>query len=63
MTNCKGCPFLEMITESVPRCMIGFVSFYDYEKKIVISKDCQLEIVQYAVKDKRDSITFIPEEE
>jgi len=52
-----------MITESVPRCMIGFVSFYDYEKKIVISKDCQLEIVQYAVKDKRDSITFIPEEE
>ena len=27
------------------------------------SKDCQLEIVQYALKDKRDSITFIPEEE
>ena len=68
MTNCKGCPFLpnQLIREKLIRfeCCGGFVVDNNYyPKEEPSSKDCQLELVQYTLKDKRDSITFIPEEE
>ena len=62
--NCKGCPFLpnQLIREKLIKfeCCGGFIVD---NKEEPTSKDCQLEVVQYTLKDKDDSITFIPEAE
>jgi hypothetical protein len=61
MTNCKGCPFLyDDKIEAILICNLEYT--VDSVDGLVTSKDCKLELVQYTLKDKSDSITFIPNE-
>ena len=69
MISCKGCPFLsEREIELEDDCY----SYWDCALKFTIdgepmgmppaSPDCKLEAVTYSLKDKKDSIDFIPKE-
>ena len=66
MTNCKGCPFLyddEYDDEFFHYACNLLYDVWTLDKEGEInptSKDCKLEIVTYALKDRRDSINFIP---
>lgn len=68
MTNCKQgdktCPFF-MFWYGV-KCSLGYtikIIPSDQNLKFPFSQDCQLDIVQYSLKDKANSITFEPERE
>ena len=75
MISCKGCPFLTSIkdilvvnkeTEEVSYTLNGYVCALGYYiercKDSYTSKGCKLEAVTYSLKDKKDSIDFIPKE-
>lgn len=57
-TECFGCPFLLRVMNN-SRCSLNY-SFADSGEKDPVSYNCQLEIVQYAVKTEHSSITFLP---
>ncbi len=73
MINCKGCPFLydeeydEEYDDIYYLCSIGYTvgttaDIIDSTIKTATSPDCKLEAVTYSLKDKKDSIDFIPKE-
>ena len=41
-------------------CTLMYDVIIDFGADTTTSEDCKLEIVTYALKDKRDSINFIP---
>ena len=64
MISCKGCPFLYS-WDDAPNCV--FLCNLGYDVITMpdlrpISEDCKLEAVTYSLKDKKDSIDFIPKE-
>ena len=64
--NCKGCPFLVDFEDYDHLCTLGFRVYTDDFANMddgneePYTDNCKLEIVTYALKDKRDSINFIP---
>jgi hypothetical protein len=72
MKRCNGCPFLIVdIPDDEEHgetftvtwfCNIKHNVDLNPDTAIFLSPDCQLEIVQYALKDKPDSVSFRPQE-
>lgn len=71
MTKCKGCPFLgsikDVLLSNRKKQELSYIKSDSYVCALGYyivkqeSNHCKLEVVQYTLKDKRDSITFIPE--
>jgi hypothetical protein len=66
--SCKGCPFLyeagekRFGAETWIGCNLKYSIFVSTNALSIGSPDCQLEIVQYTLKDKPESIVFRPKE-
>jgi len=77
MKKCKtdkgACPFLiqtfndyygdELEELNHNACCLGYLVINGDERASDISPNCKLEVVQYALKNSQNSITFIPDEE
>ncbi len=64
MINCIECPFLTINYLDVPDCGLGFKQLISHKlpENIInpVSKDCKLDAVTYTLKDKEESINFVP---
>ncbi len=66
MINCIECPFLTLTYLDSPDCGLGFKQLISHKlpENIIepVSKDCKLDAVTYSLKDKEESINFVPKE-
>jgi hypothetical protein len=60
--SCEGCPLLSKEGSCNLGSKIIFFSYYDEVRDKRYSENCKLQVMQYALVDKPDSITFIPKE-
>jgi hypothetical protein len=60
MTDCSGCPFLYLAGHYC-NCALGYRIHGDIHNESPTSENCQLFAVTYSLKDKRESINFVPE--
>ena len=65
MINCIECPFLTINYLDTPDCGLGFKQLISHKlpENIIkpVSKECKLDAVTYSLKDKKESISFVPE--
>ena len=64
MIGCIECPFLTIGFLDHIDCGLGFKQLISHkipENTILpVSKECKLEAVTYSLKDKKESINFVP---
>ncbi len=62
MINCKGCPFKIITFLNVDDNKISSKCALGYKIIKEISQDCRLDAVTYSLKDRDESINFVPKE-